>query len=271
VGDLADVQIEHGFTKVANEILQHMALTKLSPIQYRIIFVIWRYTYGFNRKEHIFSSSFISTATNYDERQVRRELQRLEARRIIYQKVSKGKPRIISFNKNYDEWEDEVSTRGKTTPGKVTLSTPGKTTLGTPGKTTPQEIKNLNKKERNDDMNPNPFNKFEKAFKQFPTGMLSNDFMYWIEDPKSKFEQPLEIMCEVIERAKEQEPNNPAKYVSKIIGDLHIKGLYTLEAVRMHNAEFDAKAQKRANRNSPIDMEAVMKELGIDDDKEEDS
>jgi phage replication O-like protein O len=270
VGDLANVQIEHGFTKIANEILEQMALIKLSPIQYRLILVIWRYTYGFNRKEHKCSLSFLSKATNYDQRQLQRELQKLEQRKIIFQEVKKGRPRLLRFNKNHDEWLEE-SAIGSSTIGNTTKGAIGKVTKGAIGSSTKEEIKNLNKKERNDDMNPNPFNEYEKAFQQFPTGMLSNDFMYWIEDPKSKFEQPLEIICEVIERAKEQEPNNPAKYVSKIIGDLHTKGLYTLEAVRKHNAEFDAKAKKRANKNSPIDMEAVMRELGIDDDKEENS
>jgi phage replication O-like protein O len=275
---VANVQIEHGFTKIANEILEQMALVKLSPIQYRIILVIWRYTYGFNRKEHKCSLSFLSKATNYDQRQLQRELQKLEQRKIISQEVKKGRPRLISFNKNYDEWLEETSvgssTMGKVTKGTIgssTKGTIGSSTKGTIGSSTKEEIKNLNKKERNDDMNPNPFNEYEKAFKQFPSGMLANDFMYWIEDPKSKFEEPLEIMCEVIKRAKDQEPINPAKYVSKIISDLHQKGLYTFEAVQKHNAAFDTKAKKRANRNAPIDMDAVMKELGINDDDKEES
>jgi phage replication O-like protein O len=138
---LADVQLENGYTKIANKILERLALTKLSPIQFRLILVIWRYTYGFNRKEHEFSLSFLGKATNYDERQIRRELQKLEQRKIIFQKVSPGKPRLISFNKNYDEWiEDE--TEGNSTPGKIP---PGNLTPGAPGNSTPQEIKNINK------------------------------------------------------------------------------------------------------------------------------
>ncbi|QJX63010.1 DnaD domain protein [Niallia circulans] len=146
---MADVQLEHGFTKIANELLEHMATIKLSPIQYRLIFVIWRYTYGFNRKEHTLSQSFLSTATGYDDRQIRRELQKLEQRKIIYQKISNGRSRVIGFNKNYDKWTDEEregkTPPGRITPGKTTLPTPGKVTPGTPGNSTPQEINNLNK------------------------------------------------------------------------------------------------------------------------------
>jgi phage replication O-like protein O len=151
---LADVQLEHGFTKLANELLEHMATVKLSPIQYRIIFVIWRYTYGFNRKEHHFSLSFIGNATGYDQRQLQRELAKLEERGIITQKVRNGVPRLISFNKNFDKWiEDDTfgnSTVGKTTFGKTTIGNPTKGTLGknvkgTFGNSTKEEINNLNK------------------------------------------------------------------------------------------------------------------------------
>jgi phage replication O-like protein O len=146
---LADVQLENGYTKIANKILERLALTKLSPIQYRLIFVIWRYTYGFSRKEHTFSLSFLSKATKYDQRQLQRELAKLEQRRIIIQKVQPGKPRIISFNKNYDEWLDEEilgnSTIGKVTNGNSTKGTFGNSTEGTLGNPTNQEIKNINK------------------------------------------------------------------------------------------------------------------------------
>ncbi|WP_169907703.1 replication protein [Priestia abyssalis] len=150
---MADVQLEHGYTKIANELLERMALTKLSPIQYRIIFVIWRFTYGFNRKEHALSSGFLSKATEYDERQIRRELQRLERRKIILQIVSPGRSRTISFNKNYDEWLNE-ETPGNSTLGKTPLRTSGKVTLGTPGNSTPQEInKEINKEEEEESLN----------------------------------------------------------------------------------------------------------------------
>jgi phage replication O-like protein O len=172
---LADVQPENGFTRVANEILERMALTKLSPIQYRLIFVIWRFTYGFNRKEHALSSGFLSKATDYDERQIRRELQRLEQRKIIIQKVSPGRSRTIGFNKNYDEWLDEEPpgsstpgkvTPGKVTPGKITLETPGSSTLGTPGKVTPQE-RNKEKKKEEEEESMNNHDAFQKIADKF--------------------------------------------------------------------------------------------------------
>ena len=117
---MADVQIENGYTKIADEILERMAKIKLSPTQYRILFVVWRYTYGFNRKEHDLTLGFISIATGCDKRQIQRELKSLEQRHIIKQKVINGIGRKISFNKNHDEWDGET-TIGETTIGETTI------------------------------------------------------------------------------------------------------------------------------------------------------
>jgi DNA-binding transcriptional ArsR family regulator len=127
-----------------------------------------------------------------------------------------------------------------------------------------KDIKDIKK---DDDM----IREFENTFGQFPSSIFIQEMSFWIDDPKSKFIDPEAIIKEVIIRAKEQNPRNPSKYVMKIVGDLHQKELYTLEAVKNHNAEFDAKAKKRANKNAPVDMKAVMKELGIVDDEEGDS
>ncbi|MEW4325886.1 DnaD domain protein [Rossellomorea marisflavi] len=127
-----------------------------------------------------------------------------------------------------------------------------------------KDIKDIKK---DDDM----IREFENTFGQFPSSIFIQEMSFWIDNPKSKFIDPEAIIKEVIIRAKEQNPRNPSKYVMKIVGDLHQKELYTLEAVKNHNAEFDAKAKKRANKNAPVDMKVVMKELGIVDDEEGDS
>lgn len=127
-----------------------------------------------------------------------------------------------------------------------------------------KDIKDIKK---DDDM----IREFENTFGQFPSSIFIQEMSFWIDDPKSKFIDPEAIIKEVIIRAKEQNPRNPSKYVMKIVGDLHQKELFTLEAVKHHNAEFDAKAKKRTNKNAPVDMKAVMKELGIVDDEEGDS
>ncbi|MDE5054871.1 replication protein [Niallia taxi] len=248
---MADVQLEHGYTKIANELLEHMATVKLSPIQYRVIFVIWRYTYGFNRKEHHFSLSFIGNATGYDQRQLQRELAKLEERNIIHQKVRNGVPRIISFNKKLDEWVDDDtlgnSTKGKTTLGKVingnsTKGTLGRNVKGTFGNSTKEEInnlnKNLNKQQENevDVVKNNPIVEYEKFF-GFPSAVLIQDFNYWIDE--SQFQEPEAILCEVIKQASKQAPRNAGVYVKAIIKKYHDMELFTLDAVLEYNRKFE--------------------------------
>ena len=67
-------QTGDGFTRIANEILEAMATTDLNGTQRRILDVIFRQTYGFQRKQHELSLSFISKATKIHEKQIQREL-----------------------------------------------------------------------------------------------------------------------------------------------------------------------------------------------------
>lgn len=121
---MASPQREDGYTAIANEILEQMAKIKLSPTQYRLLFLIWRYTYGFQRKESELSLTFLAESTGCDKRQLQRELKGLLARRIIYQVITRSPSRVIGFNKNYDLWLQELpvgeNTIGETDNGKDT-------------------------------------------------------------------------------------------------------------------------------------------------------
>ncbi|GED18182.1 replication protein [Aneurinibacillus migulanus] len=112
---MANVQLENGYTKIANKTLEQMAKIKLSATQYRIVMVVWRYTYGFNRKMHELAISFISEATGCSKRQIERELKDLVLRKILLQESQKGKTSLIGFNKDFDKWVSEkVATQSTT-------------------------------------------------------------------------------------------------------------------------------------------------------------
>ncbi|KYD03471.1 hypothetical protein B4102_3389 [Heyndrickxia sporothermodurans] len=100
-------------------------------------------------------------------------------------------------------------------------------------------------KDKDDDKMPpkNYFAEYENAF-GYPPALLISDFEYWIDSEESQFTEPEEIIIEVIHRAKKQLPRNPAKYVAKILKDLHNMELYTLEAVKAYNKKFDEKFAK---------------------------
>ncbi|MCM3411485.1 replication protein [Metabacillus litoralis] len=109
---MASPQTKNGYTRIANEILEVIAKTDLNGTQLRIVMVIWRYTYGFRRKEYEMSLVFLSEAIDTTKSHVKKELNALIGRRIInVVGIGKRRGRILSFNKNYEEWDDKSTTQ----------------------------------------------------------------------------------------------------------------------------------------------------------------
>ena len=103
---MASPQLNKGYTRVANEILDHITQVNLNGTQFRIVISIWRLTYGFKRKEHDISVTHLAKLIDASRTQVNRELVALMDRNIIVSTEfgSRG-ARKLKFNKNYDEWK----------------------------------------------------------------------------------------------------------------------------------------------------------------------
>lgn len=101
-------QKENGYTAIANELLEALTKAKFNGTQFRIINAVIRYTYGFNRKSHQLSATFISKATGIGLRQITRELSTLADRNVItiYKKGNYVQANEIGINKHYDTWKD---------------------------------------------------------------------------------------------------------------------------------------------------------------------
>lgn len=104
-------QLEDGYTKLANELLEEVPKFKFNGTQLRIIMLVWRYTYGFNRKDHEMSLTFISNAAGIIKSQIDRELTKLIENKVIIvtAESTHTKSRKLGFNKNYSEWDIEYS------------------------------------------------------------------------------------------------------------------------------------------------------------------
>jgi phage replication O-like protein O len=176
---LVNPQKENGYTPIANEILEVLAKTPLNGTQRRIIDVIWRYTYGFNRKAHELSENFISKAIDCDRRQVRRELNLLIDYKIISVKkeATFKSSREVEFNKYYDNWDINKPQRVKTNTGGENAPSPGGEIMPSPGgENVPQERHNLKTILKKDiytlefeefyKLYPNPQNK-QRSFKNW--------------------------------------------------------------------------------------------------------
>lgn len=103
---MASPQVENGYTRIANELMEVIPLYKFNGTQFRILFVVLRYTYGFQRKSHELSLTFIADSTGMHKQQIKRELDILIKNKVLIEEEppSFNKPRTIQFNKNYKEW-----------------------------------------------------------------------------------------------------------------------------------------------------------------------
>lgn len=118
-------QLENGYTRIANEILEVLAATNLNGTQRRILDALFRQTYGWQREEHEMSLTFLSSATNIHKMQIQRELAALIDRKIIavMKKATFSKSRSLAFNKNYSEWIDSEQLAKKLTASDVVNET----------------------------------------------------------------------------------------------------------------------------------------------------
>ncbi len=112
---MSNPQIEQGYTRIANEILENIMKVSLNGTQFRIVMAVWRFTYGFQRKEHELSVRFLATAIAASRTQVERELAVLIERKILLTKEQGAKrARQIQFNKNYEDWGNASASRQAT-------------------------------------------------------------------------------------------------------------------------------------------------------------
>jgi len=127
---LANPQLEGGYTRIANEILDELVKVTLNGTQWRIIAVVWRYTYGFSRKTHELSETFILKALDLNRsqlRQVKRELKSLIEYNIltVTREATFSSARLLAFQKDYEKWCSKRHQVTKKTPGGKKDTQPG--------------------------------------------------------------------------------------------------------------------------------------------------
>ena len=107
---MANPQKENGYTPIANEILERIMRVNLSGTQFRIVMAVWRYTYGFNRKHHAMSVTFIANAVGTSRSRASNEIKMLVEKNIleIIKPSTFKSPAVIGFHKDYDMWIDDT-------------------------------------------------------------------------------------------------------------------------------------------------------------------
>ena len=123
---MADVQLENGYCKIANPIMDALGRTRIPGEARQVLDVIIRKTYGWNKKEETITNSDFMELTSLSHVHVRRALDRLiEMNLIICTKLG-TKTFKYGLNKDFDKWKivpKKVRTRTQKGTKKTKLGT----------------------------------------------------------------------------------------------------------------------------------------------------
>lgn len=93
-------QVENGYTRIANELLEELAKVHLTPNEWKVLCVVIRKTWGFGKKEDRISLSQFVGATKLHRKNVCRAITGLISKQMIAK--NKGKYHVW---KRYFEWK----------------------------------------------------------------------------------------------------------------------------------------------------------------------
>ena len=103
---MASPQKENGYTSIANELLEQLYCRRFSASQLKILLLVIRFTYGFNRKTAALSNTFIASGTGMHEITVSKEVGTLLRDNVLklHKKPTFHNSRVIGINKDYESW-----------------------------------------------------------------------------------------------------------------------------------------------------------------------
>jgi len=101
---MASPQCEHGYTKIANELLEAVFRYIHNPTWLRIALATIRITYGWHAKEKESNVSSFANLLHLTQDYVKSSLIEMEQAKIVNIKWISHQKFTISINKNYDNW-----------------------------------------------------------------------------------------------------------------------------------------------------------------------
>lgn len=153
-------QLENGYTRLANELLDALISAGLTARQWSVVMAIIRKTYGFNKKADEIGLSQLSVMTGIDKAHLSRTVRELETIRVIH-RATGTHGHILSINKHSRQWgllnqqlpkeqqllNEQLGVAESATKGVAESATKGlliqqpqKTRLKNKGKTTPKDM-----------------------------------------------------------------------------------------------------------------------------------
>jgi len=101
---MANPQVEDGHIDLANEIVEALAKIRISGEEMQCLWVVFRKTYGWHKKEDSISLSQFSKMTGISRRNVCRALSRLVSKKTLVVVKKDTGVTTYQFNKDFDTW-----------------------------------------------------------------------------------------------------------------------------------------------------------------------
>lgn len=114
-------QLEAGFTRISNEIIEALAGIRISGEEMQCLWVILRKTYGWGKDEDIITLGQFKMMTNIKKPNIKRALNKLLSKKIIIINIDNVGMKIYKINKDLEDWRplSKKITTGKALSKKI--------------------------------------------------------------------------------------------------------------------------------------------------------
>lgn len=162
---MANPQLENGFTKISNEILESLVKAGLLGSELQVVLFVIRKTYGWGKKRDIISLTQFEGATNLSRITIIKTIKNLVSKNILVKTALPRNRIAYSYQKNYNEWVVNTAILVKHSTGsKDRLTRLVNTAL-------PKVVKTaLHTKEKKETIQKDSLKKIRKHFEE--TGLL---------------------------------------------------------------------------------------------------
>lgn len=97
-------QVEDGYTRIANELLEALCKARLSGAEWIVLLAIIRHTYGWQKKEAPISLTSLADTTAIPKHNLPRTVRSLLSKNLIRRERGAGRVFVYSINKKYPTW-----------------------------------------------------------------------------------------------------------------------------------------------------------------------
>lgn len=253
--DVFKADTEDGYTKIADLLLEALAMAKLNGIQKGICLFLWRRTYGWKQKEDRITLKEFALACDTSEAYVSRQIKQLvELNVIIRTSYDPGKVPTYTFNTRVAEWDKGcINVQGLSDceiQGLYKCAIQGLHDCARVNQDSGLELQGIEPclytdykhNDHDDDDNKRACVDFVKTYEQEFGRLISPTE---IERLKAFIDDglPGELVCEAIRRTREQGKVN-VKYAYSILNDWRNRGITNMAGVAIADKEFEMRKKE---------------------------